>query len=150
MSKFVTSLPVDVDSLIAKLPSGSKSEAEDEAMEIVILEDGFPAEVLPGEDHATRILVLLGWLAKMSVTRVPVDPLAKTRIVQHMMLHYQYLKQTQPQAAKQIAARIVSTERGLAMLASGKGQPAAGGPPAPAPALGQGQPQPMPTNANPV
>jgi hypothetical protein len=110
--------------LKAFIPSGQKgaSEAEDEAMEITILKDGFPAAVTPGEDHVTRIMVDLGWLTKMSVTRSPVDPVAKERVFQHLAIHFQYLQQQQPQVAKQIAEKIRQAEQ---MMAGG---PAAAAP----------------------
>lgn len=119
----------------AFIPSNLKaaSEAEDEAMEIVILEQGFPAAVLPGEDHATRILVDVGWLAKQAQTNAPLNPVAKQRVAQHMMLHFQYLKQQQPQVAKQILLKIKQAEQQM----GSRGAPPSGGP-AGAPAPGQG------------
>lgn len=96
----------------AFIATGQKanSEAEDEAMEIVIMCDGFPAAVLPQEDHATRIHVLVSWLMKQQLTGAPVDPTARQRIQQHLMVHWQYLKQLQPQVAKQVAQQIAQAE----------------------------------------
>ncbi len=97
----------------AFIPSNLKaaSESEDEAMEIVILEQGFPAAVLPGEDHVSRIMVDVGWLAKQGMTGSPMDPVAKQRVFQHLMMHFQYLKQQQPQVAKQILLKIKALEQ---------------------------------------
>ena len=112
--------------LKAFIPTNQKaaSEAEDEAMEILILEEGFPAAVMPGEDHATRLLVDYGWLHKQGQLGVPVDPVASQRITEHMAVHFQYLQKTDPQVAKQLLAQFKSAMQG--------GQPQ------------QPQPQPMP------
>ena len=90
------------------IPTNQKanSEAEDEALEILVLAEGYPAAVMPGEDHATRILVDLGWLAKQGLNNVPVDPTARQRVQEHMALHWQYLQKTNPDAAKQLAIKI--------------------------------------------
>lgn len=94
--------------LKAFIPTNQKanSEAEDEALEILVLQEGYPAAVMPGEDHATRIMVDLGWLAKQGMQNVPVDPVARQRVQEHMALHWQYLRQTDPQAAKVLAQKI--------------------------------------------
>jgi hypothetical protein len=86
-------------------------EAEDEAMEIVILTDGFPASVKPGEDHLTRIQVLLGWMQKQGMQRKPVDPIAKQRIHQHLIEHLKYLQQLNPQAYKGLMQQIKQAEQ---------------------------------------
>lgn len=95
-------------SLKAFIPTNQKaaSEAEDEAVEILVLEEGFPAAVLAGEDHATRIMVLLGWLQKQGQQGAPVDPVALQRVHEHLAVHFQWLQKTNPEAAKQLAAQI--------------------------------------------
>ena len=96
--------------LKAFIPTNQKanSEAEDEALEILVLQEGYPAAVMPGEDHATRIMVDLGWLAKQGMMHVPVDPVARQRVQQHMAVHWQYLRQTNPTAAKMLAQKIAA------------------------------------------
>lgn len=100
--------------LKAFIPTNQKanSEAEAEAVDILVLKEGYPAAVLPGEDHATRILVDLGWLQKQGQIGAPVDPVARQRVQEHMMLHWQYLKQTDPTAAKMLAQQIATEEAG--------------------------------------
>lgn len=124
--------------LKAFIPTNQKaaSEAEDEAMEILVLEEGFPAAVMPGEDHATRLKVDLGWLAKQQSLGVQVDPIAKQRVQEHLAIHFQYLQQTQPDAAKQFAQEIAMSAqpRAGAPGPAAPEAPAPGGPPAPAPA----------------
>ena len=80
-------------------------------MEIVILSDGFPAMVKPGEDHLTRIKVLLGWMQKQGMNRAPVDPQARQRIQEHLAVHMKYLKQLQPQAYTALMQQIKAQER---------------------------------------
>lgn len=94
--------------LKAFIPTQQKaaSEAEDEAEEIGIMLIGFPASVQPQEDHATRIHVLIGFLQKQGMTGAPVDPIAKQRIHEHLAMHWQYLKQLQPEAAKQLVQQL--------------------------------------------
>jgi hypothetical protein len=112
--------------LEAFIPSDVKagSEAEDEAVEISIMKDGFPAQVKPNEDHVTRIHVLMGWLQKQSMSGAPVDPVAQQRVQQHLVIHWQYLKQTQPEAARALLQEVAQREQG-----GGPGQ--AGGQPPP-------------------
>jgi len=99
--------------LKAFIPTNQKanSEAEAEAIDILVLKEGYPAAVLPGEDHATRILVDLGWLQKQGQIGAPVDPIARQRVQEHMMVHWQYLKQTDPAAAKELAQKIAQIEK---------------------------------------
>ena len=135
----------------AFIPTNAKgaSESEDEAIEIGALQDGFPMSVKPGEDHAARIKVLVGWLMKQAQAGVPVDPTAQQRIQQHLALHWQYLQKTQPQAAKALAQQIAMMEQGQ-MPANVSPMPQAGGPagappppPAPMPQDGAANPMPM-------
>ena len=84
---------------------------DDEAHEIAILKEGYPAVVTPGEDHATRIQILLGWLQKQAMTGAMIDPIAKQRVQEHLAVHYQYLKKTQPQAARQLEQGLAAMEQ---------------------------------------
>jgi hypothetical protein len=97
----------------AFLPTNTKAgtEAEDEAMEILIMQDGFPAQVKPSEDHATRIHVLLMWLQKQHLSGAPVDPVAQQRVQQHLAMHFQFLQKQQPQVAKQVMMQIRQLEQ---------------------------------------
>ncbi|MDE2105953.1 MAG: hypothetical protein KGL39_52510, partial [Patescibacteria group bacterium] len=118
--------------LVMPMAQKAASEAEDEAMEIVILSDGFPAMVKPGEDHLTRIKVLLGWMQKQGLNRAPVDPQARQRIQEHLAVHMKYLKQLQPKAYSALMQQIKAQER----------QPMQR-PPMPAPMAPRGIPTPM-------
>lgn len=99
---------------VAFVPSNQRAatESEDEAQEITILQDGFPALVQPNEDHAARLHVLLGWLAKQQQTGAPINPLAQQRVQEHLTVHFQYLKKQNPQAAEQVLAAVRQMEAG--------------------------------------
>lgn len=110
--------------LVTKLVIGKDvqqgKESEDEAMEIGIMIIGFPATVGPGEDHATRIAVLVGFLQKAQVTGQPVDPIAKQRILQHLAEHFQILQQTQPKVASQLKQQVMQMEQQMAQAQPGQ------------------------------
>jgi len=114
--------------LEAFIPSNVKagSEAEDEAAEILIMKDGFPAQVKPNEDHVTRIHLLMSWLQKMEMSRVPVDPAAQQRVQQHLLVHLMYLQKLQPQAAAQVKQELAQMEAAAHQaMAARRTQPAA-------------------------
>ena len=130
--------------LKAFIPTNQKanSEAEDEAVEILVLAEGYPAAVMPGEDHATRILVDLGWLAKQGMVGAPVDPVARQRVQEHMALHWQYLEKTDPDAAKQFKAKIAQAISTPVPNSGPSGRPPTAGSPGPGAAPAQRPPQP--------
>lgn len=99
----------------AFIPAGLRSanEQEDEAEEIQILKDGFPAAVRPNEDHASRIFILLSWLKKQQAMGAPLDPLAKKRISEHMALHFMFLQKIDPQKARALQQQIMASEQGM-------------------------------------
>lgn len=101
------------------VPTNEKAanEAEDEAQEIGILRDGFPAIVRPNEDHQTRIHVLLSWLQKQQATGAPLDPLAQQRVQEHLAVHVQMLQQQNPEAAKAFTQQVMGMEAGGQMPA---------------------------------
>jgi hypothetical protein len=108
-------LSADDSRLISRLliPLNQKQQVESyqEAVDISVLNEGYPAPVLPNQDHATRIMVLVGYLHKQMVTGAHPDPIAVQRIQQHLAQHFQILQQTQPQAARQIYQQIQGLEQ---------------------------------------
>lgn len=84
------------------LPQGMKAatEAEDEAQEIVLMLNGWPAVALPNEDHALRLKVLLAKLQALGMQGVPVDHNAIGLMQAHVQQHLQLLQQVDPQQAK--------------------------------------------------
>jgi hypothetical protein len=92
----------------AFIPANVKaaSESEDEAVEILLLMQGYPAAVKPYEDHATRVMTLMQKLEQLTTMGVPVNPMAQQRLQEHLVVHMQYLEQTQPEAAAQMKQQI--------------------------------------------
>lgn len=93
------------------------SEMEDEAMEIGILLEGYPAAVMPGEDHQTRLRMLFGKLQQLSMMPPPATPeeqqrahMGAQRMQEHIAAHMQALQQENPQLAKQFVAAIQAVD----------------------------------------
>ncbi|MEM6888751.1 MAG: hypothetical protein AAF636_11490 [Pseudomonadota bacterium] len=104
-------IEADDPALVKELfvPSGQTEmkEQEDEALEMTgLLEKGFPALVLPHENHLLRIKIILGRLQLLDQTGQPINPIAQQRINEHMAQHLQYLQEQNPQAAKEVQAYI--------------------------------------------
>jgi len=100
-------LEADDPALVKELliPSGmmDMKEQEDEALELTgLLEKGFPAVVLPHENHELRIKIILGRLQQLGSIRQPVDPIAQQRIREHLQQHLAYLQEANPGAAKKV------------------------------------------------
>lgn len=95
------------------IPSAQKqqTEAYQEAVDIGVMSLGYPAPVIPNQDHATRVMVLVGYLQKQQMTGAPVEPIAVQRIQQHLAEHMKALKQTQPEAFRQVLAQIQQMEQ---------------------------------------
>jgi hypothetical protein len=129
----------------AFLPSNVKagSEAEDEAMELLLLQEGYPAQVKPNEDHATRIHVLMGWLQKQSMmglqVATPQAAIGQQRVQQHLAVHWQYLQKLQPQVATQLKQQIQHAEAAAVSSTPGNAARAA---------MNGRAMQPVPTGAN--
>lgn len=82
-------------------------EAEDETQEIVsMMVTHYPAPVKQQEDHFTRAKTLIQFLASQDQKAVPIDPLAKQRLFQHLQAHLQLLKKMNPQQYKQLEQAI--------------------------------------------
>lgn len=130
------------------LPSGvaEGKEAEDEAMEIIILMAGYPAQVEPNENHVLRIGIIVGKLEQLGVTKAPVDPAAMERLHGHLAAHLQMLMQQNPAMARQIEKKLAMMEKGQTNpMDNSKGMntrgaaPLNGAPPAEQPPNGQPQ-----------
>lgn len=128
------------------IPSAVKAgnEREDEAMEILILLEGYPAQAMPGEDHVTRLRMLCGKLQQLSMLGVPHTPeemaraqMGRQRIQEHVGQHMALLAQENPkafQAFKKAISVVDPMAGGMSngarnlSVPSGPGFPEAGGP----------------------
>lgn len=116
------------------------NEAEDEAVEILLLMSGFPAAVMPGENHQLRIRILSGKMQQLQSLGVPVDPMAKQRLQEHLMTHVQMLAKENPNMAKQFISAIRALEEPESRLPgqAGNGLPGAEVGAGPGPSMGAG------------
>lgn len=133
--ELVKTLLEDDDARLVKklfISSGNKAatESEDEAIEIsALLLEGYPAAVLPGEDHATRLKILFGKLQQLALMPPPNTQeelmratVGRQRMHEHIGQHLQMLQQENPALAKQIIAAMQTLDAGM-----GGQQAAAGG-----------------------
>lgn len=120
-----------ISKLLIPMNQRQAEEAYQEDVEITVLSMGRPVPVLPGQDHATRIMELLGFLHKQIATGAQVDPIAAQRIKEHLAQHFQFLQQLNPQGAKQLKQQIMQAEQ----------QPGAQGQEQPPQGAGQQMPQ---------
>lgn len=104
-----------VDKLL--IPQGVKasSEAEDEAIEIGIMLDGFAAQALPNEDHALRLKILVGFLRKVQMTGEFLSPQSGQLIQAHIEQHMGFLQEQNPQMAEGAQALIEEAAQGPQM-----------------------------------
>jgi len=119
--------------------TGSKAanEAEDEAIEIGILLEGFPAAANPGEDHPTRLRILFGKLQQQSMMPPPSTPeeaqrmaIGIKRMHEHIAAHMKLLQQENPAMAKQFSSAIGMVDPGAAGPRPGPAPSPGGMPPA--------------------
>lgn len=99
-------LAADDPRLIRRLliPTNSRqqSEAYEEALNIGACMIGYPAPVLPDEDHATRVGVILQFLMKQTAEGQQVDPNSQQKLLKHLQEHLIYLRKLNPEAFKQL------------------------------------------------
>lgn len=94
------------------IPSNQRqmTEAYQAAVDISVMLTGYPAPVLPDQDHATRILTMAAYLHKQALMGAPADPTAIQRIQQNMAQRMEYLRKMQPEAAKAVIQQIQQME----------------------------------------
>lgn len=100
--------------------AAAASEIEDEQLEIILMERGFPAAVKPNEDHATRLFALVQRMRQMDQMGAEPNPQFAQLITQHMQAHLQLLQEQNPQGAKQVKQQIAAM---LQQGAAPMGQP---------------------------
>ena len=105
------------------LPQNLKAatESEDEAIEIGILLEGFPAAAMPGEDHVLRLRMLFGKLQQLAMMPPPQTPeelsrlmMGRKRMQEHIAQHMAMLQQENPALAKQFMQAVQVVDGGAA------------------------------------
>lgn len=119
-AKLVRELYIDPQTTVA-------DQQEDQAMEIGILEMGFPARVKPADDDAIHIDVVLGRLEMQLKTGQTITPIGWQRMDQHLQAHLQQLRTRDPKKAKLYAGKIQKMEQAMQQIFPQTEQPAAGG-----------------------
>lgn len=140
-----------VKRLFVSTGTKAANEKEDEAFEIMILLEGYPASVSPGEDHVTRLQMLFGKLQQLSQLPPPQTPeelarmtIGRQRMHEHVAAHMQALQQENPAMAKQFQAAIaVIDPSGAQGAPAGPGMPQIG-PGAGAPPVAEAEPMGLP------
>lgn len=100
------------------IPTNEKaaSEEKDEALEILLLMEGYPVKARLEQDHITRIKILHGKLEQLSQLGRPVDALAQRSLLAHLAMHVEMLQQVDPKAGKQMIAELVASEQQQAQM----------------------------------
>jgi hypothetical protein len=106
-----------VKELFISTRNKAASESEHEAMQIQILQDGFPASVMPGEDHQLRLRILFGKFEQLGLMPPPSTPeeqqrmfITRTRMQEHIAAHMEALQQENPALAKQFMGAIQAVD----------------------------------------
>lgn len=91
-------------------------QQEDQAMELGILEMGFPARVKPSDDDAIHLDTTMGRVEMMLKTGQEITPVAWQRMNEHMMGHVQQMQTRDPKRAKQYMAKIQRVQQAMAEM----------------------------------
>ena len=92
----------------AVIPQTQKkaAEAQQEALNCLLLMEGYPVQAMPYEDHQTRLQVLFGKLQQLQARGVPPNPMAIQRFQQLIAQRVTLLQQSNPAVAKQIMQAV--------------------------------------------
>jgi hypothetical protein len=96
--------------------STAADQQEDQAMELSILEMGYPARVKPADDDALHIGVVLGRLEMMLKTNQNISDIAWQRMDQHLQMHLQQLQQRDPKKAKLAQPQIQRMQQAMQQI----------------------------------
>jgi hypothetical protein len=91
--------------------TAAADQQEDQAMELAILEKGYPARVKPADDDVVHIQIALGRLQQNGVMvqkgwEHPIPQIGLARIQEHLAAHLEQLRQRSPQQAKAAQAMV--------------------------------------------
>lgn len=118
------------------------SQAEDQAHELVILREGWPAVVTPADDDNIHLQTCYQWGLKVRATGEAVPPVGVQRIMQHVTQHIEQLGQKDRAAATRWQQAFMQFAQAMGAGAgqpAGTGAPIPPGAPAAAPAMPTGQ-----------
>lgn len=95
-------------------------EGQKQAYELLLLKEG--RQVLPEitDDHPAHIQEIMHYLQTLGQKGTPVDPIAQQRILEHLQMHVQMLKQQNPE----MADKAIGALQGMDTSTAGGPQPA--------------------------
>lgn len=108
--------PALVKELYTEPEATAADQQEDQAMELAILEKGFPAQVHPADEDAIHLDVLLGRAEAVLQLGEELPQVAWQRIQQHAGAHVQQLQTRDPKGARAYAQKVERLNRALATL----------------------------------
>jgi len=82
------------------------TEAEEQAMEITIMLQGFPAAVEPNDDHETHIKTTAQFMQSRDQLGKEVDQVGLERLLQHIQQHLEALSESDPKKANMLKGEL--------------------------------------------
>lgn len=98
--------PEIVPLLLQDTQESAGRQAEEQAKECLLLEQGWPVQIQPEDDDAIHAQTVMQRLEMLGHTGRPVDPVAQQRLQEHFMMHYQRMQKTNPQAYQQFTMML--------------------------------------------
>ena len=102
-------------SLVKRLFVGTKvaqtREAEDQAFDVLLLREGFPVTINPGEDQAARAILTAQYLQRVVLTHEPISQFGTAALQQHIAARVQALKEENPKAAAALVIQLKQIEQ---------------------------------------
>lgn len=98
--------PALVRSHIVDPGTRAASQAEEQAQEMLLLMEGFPAAVSKADDHAIHVRTMLDWIAMAIADGEQLSPLQSQRIQAHIQEHIQLLNEDDGKTAKQLTNEV--------------------------------------------
>lgn len=84
----------------------ASEEAEAQAMELMIMRDGFPAAVSKADDHQLHVRTMLDYIALKTAEGAELTPLFTQRFQEHLAAHIEVFKEDDPKAARELAKEV--------------------------------------------
>lgn len=81
-------------------------EAEAQAMEILVMNEGFPAQVSRADDHEIHVKTILDWMAKTIAEGGQLSDMQRQRLKDHIDAHIQFLNEDDGKKAKQLINEV--------------------------------------------
>lgn len=111
------------DKMVIPQTQKKAEEAKQEALNCLLLMQGYPVQAMPYEDHQTRLQILFGKLQQLQAMGVPPNPMAIQRFQQLIAQRVMLLQQSNPAVAKQIMQAVEQVDAGAQQAATGISDP---------------------------